>query len=109
MSDLKFVSIPVPATARTVESKYDFHTLVVNGPALAVTDILNVDKAKSRMNSALVAYRQRTGDKSKFTIRPFKNEDGTDAVGCWKIAEAPAVAVAASAVEAPAADEGTAD
>ena len=85
---LTFVSVPVPKTSRTVESKYDFASLTVGGPALAVTEVVSVDKAMSKLTSALVAYRKRSGDSSKFTVRPFKNTDGTDAVGCWKLIDA---------------------
>lgn len=87
---LAIVNVAVPRTSRTVESKYDFGSLTVGGPALAETEVINVDKAKSKLTSALVAYRKRSGDKSKFTVRPFKQADGSDAVGCWKIADAPA-------------------
>lgn len=87
---LEFVNVPMPKSARTVESKYKFDQLTVGGPGLVETEVLNVEKSKSKLTSALVAYRGRTGDKSKFSIRPIKNADGTDAVGCWKIADAPA-------------------
>lgn len=87
---LAFVNVPLPKTSRTVDSKYNFAGLTVGGPALAVTEVVSVDKAISKLTSALVAYRKRSGDKSKFTVRPYKQEDGTDAVGCWKLADAPA-------------------
>lgn len=88
-------SVPVPKSSRTVTSKYDFAALVAgSSEAIVETEVVNVDKAKSKLTSALVAYRQRTGDKSKFTVRPFKNEDGTDAVGVWKLADAPAAPAA---------------
>ena len=80
---LEFVNIPMPKSARAVESKYKFGDLVVGGPALVEAEVLSVEKAKSKLTSALVAYRGRTGDKSKFSVRAFKNADGTDAIGCW--------------------------
>jgi hypothetical protein len=86
---LEFVNIPMPKSARTVESKYKFDQLTVGGMPLVETEVLNVEKAKSKLTSALVAYRGRTGSKDKFSIRAVKNADGTDAVGCWKIADAP--------------------
>jgi hypothetical protein len=86
---LEFVNIPMPKSARTVESKYKFDQLTVGGMPLVETEVLNVEKAKSKLTSALVAYRGRTADRSKFSIRAVKNADGTDAVGCWKIADAP--------------------
>ena len=89
---LAFVNVPMPKSARTVTSKYAFGDLTIGGPALLENEVVNVEKAKSKLTSALVAYRGRTGDRSKFSIRPMKNEDGTDAVGCWKIADAPAAA-----------------
>lgn len=85
---IQMKAIPVPKTSRTVTSKYDFAALTVGGPALVDSDVVNVAKATSRLTSALVAYRARTGDKSKFTVRGFKQEDGTDAAGVWKIADA---------------------
>lgn len=89
---LTFANVPMPKSARTVTSKYNFGELTVGGPALVENEVLNVDKAKSKLTSALVAYRGRAGDKSKFSIRAIKNADGTDAVACWKIADAPVAA-----------------
>ena len=89
---LAFANIALPKSARTVESKYKFGELTVGGPALVEAEVVNVEKAKSKLTSALEAYRGRTGDKSKFSIRAVKNADGSDAVGCWKIADAPAAA-----------------
>jgi hypothetical protein len=51
-------------------------------------DFLDIHKAKSRMSSALVAYKKRTGDKSKFSVRAIKSTDGTDMVAVWKVANA---------------------
>ena len=70
--------------------EYNFGALTVNGPALVETEVVDAAKVSSKLASALVAYRRRTGDKSKFSIRIFKQADNTDAVGCWKIADAPA-------------------
>jgi hypothetical protein len=86
---LALENVAIPKTSRTVSSKYAFGQLTVGGPALVEKDVVNVQKATSKLTSALVAYRKRTGDKSKFSVRGYKQADGTDAVGCWKIAEAP--------------------
>lgn len=86
---IEFKNVSLPKSSRTVSSKYQFGQLVVGGPAMLETEVVNVDKAHSKLTSALVAYRQRTGDKSKFTVRAFKQEDGTDAIGVWKLADAP--------------------
>lgn len=91
---LVFADVALPKTSRTVTSKYAFEKLTVGGPALVEGEVLDAQKAASKLTSALVAYRKRTGDKSKFSVRMFKQADGTDAVGCWKIAEAPVVAAA---------------
>lgn len=97
---LSFANVALPKSARTVESKYAFGALVVGGPALVEAQVVNQTKALSRLTSALVAYRKRTGDKSKFSVRPLKNADGTDAVGCWKVADAPVAVAVAPAPEA---------
>lgn len=89
---ITFANQPLPTTSRTVESKYAFEKLTVGGPALANTDVVDVKKATSRMTSALAAYRKRTSDKSRFSVRPYKQEDGSDAVGVWKTKDAPVAA-----------------
>lgn len=94
---LSLKTIDMPKTSRTVESKYDFGALTVGGPALVEDGVVNVKKAQSRMTSALVAYRARSGSKAKFSVRTFTNEDGSDAVGVWKVADAPAEVAAADA------------
>ena len=91
---LAFVNVAMPKSARTVTSKYDFGSLTVGGPALVETEVITAEKTKSKLVSAMVAYRARSKDMSKFSIRAFKNADGTDAVGCWKIADTPSVASA---------------
>lgn len=85
---LEFVNIPMPRTTRNVTSKYDFAALTVGGPSLSETAVVNAKKAASKITSALVAYRARSGDKSKFSVRVYDNADGTQAVGCWKVSEA---------------------
>ena len=87
---IEFKNVPMPSTVRNTTSKYDFAALTVGGPAMLETEVVNVDKAKSKLTSALVAYRGRTKDKSKFSVRSFKNEAGQDVVGVWKTADAPA-------------------
>jgi hypothetical protein len=115
---LAIKSVAMPRTQRTVASKYPFEQLEAGGGALVDAGTLDagfdtpeaVEKAKSRLNSALVAYKARTGDTGSFSIRPFTQEDGSTAVGCWKVKKnvaAPAVpAVEAEVVaEAEASDE----
>ena len=85
-------NVAIPKTSRTVSSKYAFGSLTVGGPALVENEVIDPKKAQSKITSALVAYRNRTGDKSKFTVRVFKNEDGSDSIGCWKVGEAPVAA-----------------
>ena len=87
---IELVNVSIPKTSRTVSSKYKFGDLTVGGPAMVETDVIDPKKAQSKMTSALVAYRSRTGDRSKFSVRTFKAEDGTDRIGVWKIADAPA-------------------
>jgi hypothetical protein len=85
---LALVNVAIPKTSRTVSSKYLFGDLTVGGPAMVESDVVDTKKAQSKMTSALVAYRARTGDKSKYSVRTFKAEDGTDRIGVWKTADA---------------------
>lgn len=83
-------------------SKYDFSALVAgSGEAVLETEVVDAAKVQARLTSALSAYKKRTGDKSKFTVRPVPGDNGTIvAVGVWKLADAPA---------APAADTASAE
>lgn len=92
---LELVNVAIPKTSRTVASKYKFDELTVGGPAMVESEVVDVKKAQSKMTSALVAYRARTGNRAKYSVRSFKAEDGTDRIGVWKIAEAPADTAAA--------------
>ena len=85
---LAMQTVAIPKTSRTVSSKYKFGDLVVGGPALVETEVVDAKKAKSKITSALVAFRARTGSKDKYTVRTFIKEDGTEGVGCWLIAKA---------------------
>lgn len=106
MSKLIAMSLPIPALTRfsTKGSQYDFASLVVGGDAMVDTDVTDSAKAHSRVSSALTAYKKRTGDKSKFTVRVTK-VDGKDVIAVWKIEDAP---VADAAAAAPAASADTA-
>jgi hypothetical protein len=117
---LAIKSVAMPRTQRTVASKYPFEQLEAGGGALVDAGLLDagfdtpeaVEKAKSRLNSALVAYKARTGDTGSFSIRPFTQEDGSTAVGCWKVKKnvaATSAAPAAPAVEAEVAAEAEAE
>lgn len=93
---LNLRAISIPKTSRTVASKYNFGALVVGGPALVEDEVVNAKKAQSRMASALVAYRARTGDTSKFIVRIVKDEaTGVESVAVWKTADAVAPAAQA--------------
>lgn len=83
---IELKTVEFPKSARAVTSKYPFADLVVGGPAIIDTEVVDRAKAQSRMTSALVAYRKRSKDTSTFKVRTFKQEDGTDAVGVWKTA-----------------------
>lgn len=48
------------------------------------TEVVNSKKVHGRMNSAIAAYRQRTGDNSAFAVRVFEL-DGKEVVGVWKL------------------------
>lgn len=91
MSTLKVMSLPLPPLTRfSSGSQYSFASLTVGGPALVDTDVENVKKAHSRVSSALTAYRKRSGDRSKFTVR-VTQVDGKDVIGVWKLENAPTV------------------
>lgn len=109
MSSLIVMNIPLPALTRysAKGSQYDFAALQVGGPALVDQDVIDPKKAHSRVSSALTAYRKRTGDMSKFTVR-ITQVDGKDVIGVWKLENppvaAPAPAPVAADADAPAAD-----
>lgn len=94
-STLKVIALPIPALTRfsAKGSQYDFGSLTVGGPALVETSVVDADKAHSRVSSALTAYRKRSGDKSKFTVRVTQLE-GKDVIGVWKLENAPVAPVA---------------
>lgn len=85
---LSITPMDMPKTTRVTESKYPFQLLVAGGSPMIDNEVIDRSKAQSRVTSALVAYRKRTGDKSKFAVRTFAQADGTDAVGVWKLADA---------------------
>jgi len=85
---LEFKNIPMPKTQRSVTSKYNFGDLVVGGPALTECEVVNAKKTSSKITSALVAFRARTGNKDKFSVRTYTQEDGSQAVGVWLVSKA---------------------
>lgn len=105
MTTLVKISMPIPKSTRTPgagkESVYNLAELQV-GEAFQLADVVDLKKAKSKLQSAIGAYRARTGDNVlQFAVRSWKTEDGRDAVAVWRIAdkveavaEAPAEAVA---------------
>jgi hypothetical protein len=82
------MTIALPTISRNAgTSKYAFKDLVVGGPALVETDVVNAAKVSSRLQSALAADKKR--DESlkamTFKIRTFTLE-GKDCVGVWRVA-----------------------
>lgn len=78
-------SIPLPALKRIAVSgvsKYNFADIPTGG-SLVDTEVVDAKKAAGRLTSAVASYRKRSGDKRIFTVRTFKTEGGTDAVGVW--------------------------
>ena len=95
------ISLPAMKRASTKTSQYDFASLRAGtDDCIVETDVVKAATVHGRLTSAVVAYRKRTGDKSKFTVRTFQI-DGKDAVGVWKMEDAPAAD--APAADAPAA------
>lgn len=95
MSKLSTMTLALPPLTRFSEkgSQYDFSALTVGGPALVDSDVVDAKKAHSRVSSALTAYRKRSADKSKFTVR-IAEVDGKQVIGVWKLEDAPAPAAA---------------
>ena len=92
-------SMPIPALTRSSfaskgKTKYPFADLQV-GNCFVDTDFVDAKKSASRLNSALASYKRRSGDKRVFTVRTFKDDNGTDAVGVWCVSEAVAETAAA--------------
>lgn len=81
-------SAPAPALTRNFggltpkASKYPFATMQ-DGTGVVTTDFVDAKKTAARLTSAVASYRKRSGDARKFTVRTFKQEDGSDAVGVW--------------------------
>lgn len=104
MTVLIKATMAMPKLTRTSaagkESIYDFASLA-EGECFLVQDVVDVKKAKSKLQSAIGAYRNRTGDKTTtFAVRSFVNEDGTDGVGVWRVPAKVESAVAEAAAEA---------
>lgn len=104
MTVLIKTTMALPKLTRTSaagkESIYDFASLS-EGECFLVQDVIDVKKAKSKLQSAISAYRNRTSDKATaFAVRSFKNEDGTDGVGVWRVPAKAESAVAEAAAEA---------
>lgn len=81
-------NIALPALKRIAVSgvsKYNFADIPTGG-SLVDTEVVDAKKAAGRLTSAVASYRKRSGDKRVFTVRTFKTEGGTDAVGVWVLA-----------------------
>lgn len=86
---------PAPKMAKVApvrETKYNFAAMVT-GQGYITTDFVDAKKAAGRLTSAVASYKKRSGDARKFSVRSFKQEDGTDAVGVW-VSAAPEAQVA---------------
>lgn len=114
-------NIPMPKLNRVAPPgrKSAYRDLLANlkvGDGSCIMDETGTDpeKAAQKFSSAVSQYKKTTGDKSKFTVRNFKDEaSGKVIVGIWKLEDAPAAAPAAAPavasatgteVAAPAAD-----
>lgn len=81
----------------------DCYTEVVSTEVAADSKTTPVEKLRNKLSSAINSYRQRTGDKSAFSIREIEGGlDGMQAVGVWKEAKdfTPRAKKVAVAVEA---------
>lgn len=81
------------------ETKYDLASLAPeSADCLIETDTVNIKKAQSRLTSAVASYRKRPGNElHRFAVRTFKDENGQDVVGVWRLADkAPADAAAST-------------
>ena len=84
---MSIVNMPMPTASRTVASKYDliFAELKAGTDSAYVErDFVQIDKVRAKLNSAISAYRSRSGDRSAFAVRAFKEGSGY-AIGVWKL------------------------
>lgn len=85
-------TMPLPARralSNAGSSKYDLGALQAGSDqCIIIDDVVNTKKAVSRLTSAVAAYKKRTNPNARFAVRSFKKEDGTDAVGVWRLADA---------------------
>jgi len=97
MTTLTTMTLALPPLTRfsAKGSQYNFSGLTVGGAALVDSDVIDAKKSHSRVSSALTAYRKRSGDKSKFTVR-IAEIDGKQVIGVWKLENAPVDAPAAT-------------
>lgn len=86
--------VALPKTARTVslnaktrESKYDFASMKV-GDSDLTNDFGDDDKkAIARVSSAIANYKRKSGDKRRFAVRVYFNDDLQQKVlGVWCLA-----------------------
>ena len=80
------MQVEMPAVSRQGGSKYAFDELVVGGPTLVETDVVNASKVASRLQSALAAAKKRNPELKNrtFRVRTFQ-KDGVDHVGVWRV------------------------
>jgi hypothetical protein len=80
---------PLPKSKRTPPknvnrtSKYDFAGMKVGESDLTV-DFVDAKKAVARLNSAITAYKKRSGDTRRFAVRVFHDAElKRDVLGVW--------------------------
>lgn len=83
---------PLPKTKRTPPknvnrtSKYDFSGMQI-GESDLTTDFVDGKKAVARLNSAITAYRKRSGDQRRFAVRLYLDPElNQDVLGVWCLA-----------------------
>jgi hypothetical protein len=79
-------NIPMPSITRVSAnaSKYRFAELEV-GESFLVKDVVDVEKAKNALTAAINAFRKRTKNPMRLTVRSFQDETGVDVVGVWRM------------------------
>lgn len=83
---------PLPKTKRTPpqninrKSKYDFSGMQI-GESDLTTDFVDGKKAVARLNSAITAYRKRSNDQRRFSVRLYHDDElNCEVLGVWCLA-----------------------
>lgn len=98
-------SAPLPKSKRTPPqnvnrtSKYDFAGMQV-GESDLTTDFVDGKKAVARLNSAITAYKKRSGDNRRFAVRLYHDTElNCEVLGVWCLAPKEAKAPAEQAAD----------